>query len=107
MKRAILILSILAIVLFIGGIVLVGGSAANGCTTTATGQASCTSGAAAGAGIGVLLYVVGAIATFVAWILGIIKTATVRRWGWLVLVLLLSPLGSLIYGAAGPDQPAA
>lgn len=106
MKRATLILSILALALIIAGVALVA-SAASGCTTTAAGQASCTSSATGSASLGVLLYVVGGLATAVAWILGIIKTATIKRWGWFVLVLLLSPLGSLIYGAAGPDQPAA
>ncbi|HEX8036833.1 MAG TPA: hypothetical protein VF510_23445 [Ktedonobacterales bacterium] len=105
MKRATLILSILAIVLFIAGTALIV-SAASGCTATATGQASCSAGAAGTAGLGGLLNLVGGIATAVAWILGIIKTATLKRWGWFVVVLLLSPLGSLIYGAAGPDQPA-
>lgn len=106
MKRATLILSILAIVLFIAGFALIG-SAAAGCTATATGQASCSSSAAGSAALGGILNLVGGIAWFVAWLLGIIKTATIKRWGWFVLVLLLSPLGSLIYGAAGPDQPAA
>lgn len=107
MKRATLILSILAIVLIIAGTALVV-SAASGCTAaTATAPASCSSGAAGNAALGGILNLVGYIATFVAWILGIIKTATLKRWGWMVLVLLLSPLGSLIYGAAGPDQPAA
>lgn len=106
MKRATLILSILAIVLFIAGFVLLG-SAVAGCTTTAAGQASCSPSAAGSAGLGGILNLLGGIAAFVAWVLGIIKTATLKRWGWFVLVLLLSPLGSLIYGAAGPDQPAA
>ncbi len=106
MKRATLILSILAIVLFIVGIVLAGSAVVGGCTTTAAGQASCSNGAAAGAGLGGLLYFLGFAATAVAWILGMIKTITIKRWGWFVLVLLLSPLGSLIYGAAGPDQAA-
>ncbi len=106
MKRTTLILSIVAIVLFIAGFALFG-SAAAGCTTTAAGQASCSSGAAGSAGIGVLLYSLGGIAAFVAWVLGIIKTATLKRWGWFVVVLLLGTLGTLIYGAAGPDQPAA
>ncbi len=106
MKRAILVLSILSILLFIVGFGLAFTAAAGGCTTTAEGAANCSTGAAAGAGIGVLVYVLGGLCATVAWILGLIKTATVKAWGWFVLVLLLSPLGSLIYGAAGPDQAA-
>ncbi len=105
MKRATLILSIVAILLFIVGVVLAGSAAAS--CTTAADQAGCSASAAGGLGIGALLYGLGALCSAVAWILGIIKTATLKRWGWFVLVLLLSPLGSLIYGAAGPDQPAA
>jgi hypothetical protein len=38
------------------------------------------------------------------WILGLIRTAQLGRWGWFVAVLLISPLGSLLYGLAGPTQ---
>ncbi len=98
MKRTTLILSIVAIVLFIAGFALIGSAAA--------GQASCPSGAAGTAGLGVLVYSLGGLCSAVAWILGIIKTATLKRWGWFVVVLLLGTLGTLIYGAAGPDQAA-
>ncbi|GEM_PF-1249384 len=101
MKRAILFLSIGAIVAFIVGIVLAGAGAT---------QASASSGSA-GAGtllalIGLILYFLGGLMAFVAWIMGIIATARIGRWGWFVLVLLISPLGSLIYGIAGPTERA-
>ncbi len=106
MKRTTLILSIVAIVLFIAGFALIG-SAAAGCTAaTATAPASCSGSAAGSAAIGGILNILGGIAAFVAWVLGIIKTATLKRWGWFVVVLLLGTLGTLIYGAAGPDQAA-
>jgi hypothetical protein len=116
MKRAILILSIVAILLLVIGLVVVigaGASVAANCTTDASGQVTCpnnsaTTSAAGGVAIGVLVLVLGSVSTFVAWILGLIKTAQVKAWGWFVAVLLVSPLGSLIYGIAGPDQaPAA
>lgn len=47
---------------------------------------------------------------FVIWILTLIKTAQIQRWGWFVVILLLgvfsvsilAPPGALIYGFAGP-----
>lgn len=115
MKRAVLILSIVSIVLFVIGFVMffaAGASiAAANCTTNASGQLTCPNGntptgAVAAAGLGILVIFLGSAAAFVAWILGLIKTAQVKAWGWFVAVLLVSPIGSLIYGIAGPDQPA-
>lgn len=111
-KRTILFLSIGAIIFYIIGVVLTTAAAtaaAAGCAnaTTTAAASSCAGGAVGGAGIGLLLYVVGAILTLIAWIGGLIKTAKASAWGWFVLVLLLSPLGSLIYGAAGPEVQAA
>jgi hypothetical protein len=112
MKRAILILSIVAIVFLAIGLVVAigaGASVAANCTTDASGQATCpnnaaTTSAAGGVLIGILLISLGGLSSFVAWILGLIKTAQVKAWGWFVAVLLVSPLGSLIYGIGGPDQ---
>ncbi len=112
MKRAILILSIVAILLLVIGLVVVvgaGASVAANCTTDASGHVSCPNGAASsgavgGAAIGILLLVLGLLSTGVAWIMGLIKTAQLKAWGWFVAVLLVPPLGSLIYGIAGPDQ---
>ena len=116
MKRAVLILSIIAILGVIGGVIFfVAGTAAiaGQCQQFANDQtqlqACVQQNAAAGAGsllIGTLAYIVGGLCAFVAWILGLIKTAQIGRWGWFVLVLLISPLGSLIYGIAGPTERA-
>lgn len=118
MKRAVLILSIIAILGIIGGVILfVAGtaSALGPCQQYANDQTqlqAClqqNTGAGAGAGLlllGVLGYIVGGLCAFVAWILGLVKTAQIGRWGWFVLVLLISPLGSLIYGIAGPTERA-
>jgi hypothetical protein len=42
-----------------------------------------------------------------AWILELAKTAQIRRWGWFVAVLLTLPLGTHLYGLAGPTTKAA
>jgi hypothetical protein len=101
-KRTILFLSIGAIIVGIVGWVILLGAAAS-CTATSSTAATCGTGAAGGALASTLLLLVAAILTFVAWLLGIIKTARIGKWGWFVLVLLISPLGSLIYGIAGPE----
>jgi len=115
-KLAVLILSIVAILALIGGIVFyIAGFAAVAaqCQQFANDQtqlnACAQQHASAGAGgflIGTLLLIVGALCAFVGWVLGLIKTAQIGRWGWFVLVLLISPLGSLIYGIAGPTERA-
>jgi hypothetical protein len=116
-KLSVLILSILAAVGIIVGFIMFtsfAGAAAAHCTQyhgDQTALQQCVSqyaqqNGAASAGIGVLLMVAGSICGFVAWVLGLIKTATISRWGWFVAVFLLPVLGSLIYGAAGPDQRA-
>jgi hypothetical protein len=78
-------------------------AAAANCAPTSTAAANCTAGAAGGLGIATLLLLVALILTLVAWIFGLIKSAQASAWGWFVLVLLISPLGSLIYGLAGPE----
>lgn len=116
MKPAILILSIIAILGFIGGVVFYAiGTAAvvSQCQQVLNDQAqlqSCVQAhASAGAVpvlIGILGLIVGGLCGLVAWILGLVKTAQIGRWGWFVAVLLLPALGSLIYGIAGPTERA-
>lgn len=111
-KRTILILSIVAIVLFIVGFVVTGASAAAvaaQCQPAADGTlpAGCGATSAGGFGIAGLIYLLGFVAAAIAWIMGLIKTAQISRWGWFVAVLLLGSLGSLIYGLAGPTERAA
>ena len=108
-KRIIMILSVAAIVLLIAAFLGFGPAFAThlrSCqsstnTPYATGCISSASGAVV---IGFVLYLAGALAALVAWILGLIRTAQLGRWGWFVAVLLISPLGSLLYGLAGPTQ---
>lgn len=62
-----------------------------------------------GSGFGTILIVIGAILAIVAWIIAIIKTASMRRWGWLAAVVILGLLlggvvGPLIYAIFGPES---
>jgi hypothetical protein len=96
-KRTILILTLVSIVLIIVGAVLTGASIS---TTTTTGT---TTPSASGPGLAV--YAIGGLVALVTWIMGLVKTAQLKRWGWFVEVLLLGLLGTLIYGIAGPQHP--
>jgi hypothetical protein len=64
--------------------------------------AGCLTAGGSPAVLGFALYLAGVVAALLAWLLGLLKTASIGRWGWFLLVLLLSPLGSLLYGLAGP-----
>lgn len=63
---------------------------------------SCSTSASSAVVIGFVLYLSGVIAAIIAWIVGLITTARIRRWGWFVAVLILPVLGSLLYGLIGP-----
>jgi cytochrome bd-type quinol oxidase subunit 2 len=43
------------------------------------------------------LFVVGGALGFVAWLLGLSHAAARARWDWLIIVLVLGPLGALLY----------
>jgi hypothetical protein len=68
--------------------------------------AGCLTAGGGPVALGFALYLAGVAAALLAWLLGLIKTASIGRWGWFLLVLLLSPLGSLLYGLAGPAHRA-
>ncbi len=110
-KRTILFLSIAAILLFIvGGVAyVVGGTAAvscagSGATTIST---DCASQGALPVLIGTALLGLGGLCSLLAFIFGLIKTAQLGAWVWFVLILLFTPLATLIYGIVGPDKPQA
>ena len=63
-----------------------------------------TGGDAGSIGTGLLS---GGICSLIAWIGGLIKTAQISAWVWFVLILLFTPLATLIYGIVGPDKPQA
>jgi hypothetical protein len=115
-KIAILITSSLAAVLLIVGYVAAGvaiASIASQCPGFTDPnfqqciQSHTTGSAAAGAALGLLLIGVGGIVTGASWLLAVIKTVMIGRWGWFAAVLIVPVLGSLIYGIAGPNEKAA
>lgn len=88
-KRNILLVSLASIVLLIVGAALGGVATTPGASVNGTGLA---------------IYGIGGLAALVGWVMGLVKTAQLKRWGWFVAVLLLGSLGALIYGAAGPEH---
>jgi len=108
-KRTITLLSLAAIVLLLSAFIGFGPAFATqlrACQSATNNPyaTNCLSSASGAVVIGFVLYLAGALAALVAWIMGLITTARLRRWGWFVAVLLISPLGSLLYGLAGPAQ---
>jgi hypothetical protein len=47
---------------------------------------------------------IGGAVELITWILGLIKMVQLKRWGWFVAVLLLTPLSTLLYGIYGPSH---
>jgi hypothetical protein len=110
-KRTIAILSLAAIVLNVIAFVGFGPAFATqlrSCqnSISSTNLISCLTSAGGAVDIGFALYLVGVIAAIVTWIMELIKTAQIRRWGWFAAVFLLPALGSLLYGLAGPTAKA-
>jgi hypothetical protein len=106
-KRTILFLSIAAILLFIVGGVSFGVSAGSIASCAGTGATTISQDCAAQGGtpalIGFALLGLGGICSLIAFIGGLIKTAQIGAWVWFVLILLFTPLATLIYGIAGPE----
>lgn len=86
-KRNITILAAAAIVLAIVGIVVA--------AATHSGSGSL---------LGSIFFFLAGICSIVAWIMAIIKTASIGRWGWLIVVIIFGTVGTLIYGLAGPEH---
>jgi hypothetical protein len=106
-KRTIAILSLAAIVLNVIAFVGFGpvfAAQLRFCQSSANSMnlIGCLTSAGSAVNIGFVLYLGGVIAAILAWIMGLIKTAQIRHWGWFAAVLLLPALGSLLYGLAGP-----
>lgn len=105
-KRTITILSLVAIVLLIAAFLGYGPVFATQLRACQISPSSCTSTASGGVLIGFVLYLLGALAALLAWIMGLVRTARIGRWGWFLVVFLISPVGSLLYGLAGPTTRA-
>lgn len=109
MKPTIALLSIAAIILLSIAFVGFGPAFATqlqACQTSlyTTDQFRCLTSGSQAATSGFALYLAGVVAAFIAWVLGLITTLARGRWGWFLVVLLLSPLGSLLYGLFGPTS---
>jgi hypothetical protein len=104
-KVTIALLSIAAIVLNVIAFVKFGPAFATqlrSCqSSTNTNLLGCLTSAGSAVDFGLVLYLGGVIAAILAWIIGLIKTTQIRRWGWFAAVLLLPVLGSLLYGLVG------
>jgi sugar phosphate permease len=105
-KRTITILSLVAIVLLIAAFLGYGPAFATQLRSCQSSPSNCASTASGGVLIGFALYLLGALAALLAWIMGLVRTAQIGRWGWFLVVFLISPLGSLLYGLAGPTTRA-
>jgi hypothetical protein len=106
-KATIALLSIAAIVLNVIAFVKFGPAFATqlrSCQSSSsnTNLLGCLTSAGSAVDFGLVLYLGGVIAAILAWIIGLSKTAQIRRWGWFAAVLLLPVLGSLLYGLVGP-----
>lgn len=55
-------------------------------------------------GLSILAYVVAAIIYALAWLIALFDSIQERRWGWLVALIILSPvlIGPLLYSLIGP-----
>ncbi|HLV97132.1 MAG TPA: hypothetical protein VKT82_00515 [Ktedonobacterales bacterium] len=113
-KKTILWLVLTAIVLTIIGVAVFVpaiATAASHCTREQLNTNTCAvnlqDGQAAAVVIGSILWVIAGLLWLVAWIGALIRSARMGSWGWFVVVLILSGLGTLIYAIAGPaDRPA-
>ena len=110
-KRTIAILSVAAIVLLVAAFVGYGPAFAThlqSCQSSlsAPNAGDCLTSASGPVLIGFVLYLAGVLAALFAWLIGLFQTARIGRWGWFLGVLLLSPLGSLLYGLVGPATKA-
>lgn len=112
-KKTILILWIVGFVLaLIGAALFVPAiiAAANHCTINQFGKQNCslpTSDPQTFMGlIGVVILLIGSLISLIAWIGALVRSAKMGSWGWFVVVLIFSGLGTLIYVLAGPSEQA-
>jgi|SRR6185312_4967158 len=53
-----------------------------------------------------LSFVIAAIVYFIAWVVALFDSIQERRWGWLITLIILSPvlIGPLLYSLIGPKN---
>ncbi len=80
-------------------------------TTNANGVTTTTPGNGALFAIAIILYIIAAILSFIAWVGALIRMAELRQWVWFIFLLIFSGITMLFYIFIGPttpaDQPAA
>lgn len=103
-RRVILILSAGALLIFVSGLSLTVGTIAICSVGGAAGSNICGQGIFATTLVTALSVLIGGMATFTTWILGLVKTATLRQWGWFTAILFLTPIASLVYSLKMRDQ---
>ncbi|HEU5438282.1 MAG TPA: hypothetical protein VFU88_03245 [Ktedonobacterales bacterium] len=94
-------LAIIGVIVF-----FVGAAGATTSVDPTTGLTQVSGGNPALALVATLVFIVAGIVSFIAWIGALIATAKMGRWGWFVLILVLSGIGMLAYVIAGPQAPA-
>ena len=57
-------------------------------------------------GLSIVAYLVAAVIYFIAWIVALFDSIQERRWGWLITLIILSPvlIGPLLYSLIGPKN---
>lgn len=56
---------------------------------------------------GLIIVALAGLAGFIAWVMALVRTISMKTWGWFAVVLIFNGLGTLIYAIAGPtNQPA-
>jgi len=63
-------------------------------------------GMASNIGLALLAYVVAAIIYAIAWIVALLDSIQEKRWGWLVVLIILLPfwIGPVLYALIGPKN---
>ena len=96
-SRTILVLSAGALLALAGGIALTLGALAICSVGPSAASNSCGQAIFVTTLITSLCVLIGGIATFTTWILGLVRTSTRQQWGWFVAILFLTPVATLVY----------
>jgi len=113
-KRTVLILWLVAFVIALIGSAMLGPSiyaAANNCSTTVYGTQNCSlpiSSPLTGIGLlGAVIILIGVVVSLVAWILALIRSASMGSWVWFIVILIFGSIATLIYALVGPSDRSA
>jgi hypothetical protein len=57
-------------------------------------------------GLSLIAYLVAAVVYLIAWFVALFDSIQERRWGWLIVLIILSPvlIGPLLYSVIGPKN---